>query len=142
MGFNPEPLFTPENIPACTRHLGGELMDYDSDKYWVKIKFTPRPEFSNPIGHVQGGFVTAMLDECFSLAAFLPFDGGMICPTVENKTQYLRPAPMETLIGEGRVLKSGKSIVFSEATLSTKAGVLIAKATATSIPKPFSLPKR
>lgn len=83
-----------------------------------------------------------MLDECFSLAAFLPFKGNMICPTVENKTQYFRPCPMENLIGEGRVLKTGKSIVFTEAILSTEAGILIAKATATSIPKPFSLPKQ
>jgi len=48
---------------------------------------------------------------------------------------------MEPLIGEGRVLKTGQSIVFTEATLSTEDGVLIAKATATSIPKPFVLPK-
>jgi len=141
LGFNPEPLFTPDFIPACTRHLGGELLDFDSDAYWVKVRFTPRAEFANPIGNVQGGFVTAMLDECFSLAAFLPFNGDKICPTVENKTQYFRPAPMEPLIGEGSVLKTGQSIVFTEATLSTEAGVLIAKATATSIPKPFALPK-
>lgn len=140
MTINPEMLFTPDLIPACTQLLGGEFLSYDSKNLLVRIKFKPRPEFCNPRGHVQGGFVTAMLDECFSLAAFLCFEGNKICPTVECKTQFFKPVPVQPLIGEGQIIKQGQSIIFTEATLWDEDGILLAKATATSTPKPFKMP--
>ena len=140
MAIDPEMLFTPDLIPACTRLLGSEFLSYDSHNSSVRLKFKPSPEFCNPRGHVQGGFVTAMLDECFSLAAFLTFNGDKICPTVECKTQFFKPVPLQNLIGEGRIIQQGKSIVFTEAILMDEDGTLLAKATATSTPRPFKMP--
>ena len=55
--------------PPCARHLGFELLDFSVEDGWAEVAFTPRAEFANPAGAVQGGFVCAMLDDAMSVAA-------------------------------------------------------------------------
>lgn len=122
-----------ENIPPCTQLLGAKLLDYDVDEGWVKMGFQPKPEFANPRGGIQGGILTAMLDELFSFAAYAHYKGQYATPTIQLSTQFLRTVKVEPLTGVGRVVKAGKKVVFTEAELFCSEGKLCATATASTM---------
>ena len=126
--------------PPCARHLGFELLDYSIEAGWAEVAFSPRPEFANPAGAVQGGFVTAMLDDTMSFAASLSHRFEVMVPTLQTSVSYLRPTPIARLLARGEVLRFGASSVVMQGALRDAAGTLLAVATATAVPRPF--PKR
>jgi uncharacterized protein (TIGR00369 family) len=101
------------------------------------VAFTPRPEFANPAGSVQGGFVCAMLDDSMSFAASLSRRFEVMVPTLQTSVSYLRPTPMARVIARGEVLRFGASSVAMQGTLRNAAGQVLAVATATAVPRPF-----
>ena len=123
--------------PPCARHLGFELIDYSVDAGWAEVAFTPRPEFANPAGAVQGGFVCAMLDDTMSFAAALSRRFEVIVPTLQTSVTYLRPTPVARVTARGEVLRFGASSVAMQGTLRDAAGQVLAVATATAVPRPF-----
>ena len=107
-----------------------ELVAADREAGTVRLEFGPQPAFGNHFGDVQGGFVVAMLDVPLSLAALQAT--GTFCPTVEIKTTFLARAGIGVCAAEGRVLRAGRSLVFTEARLWAPDGKLAAHATATA----------
>jgi uncharacterized protein (TIGR00369 family) len=103
----------------------------------ARYTFEARPEFANPTGAIQGGFIAAMLDEAMSATAIIASNVTMNAPTLEMKISFLRPLFIGPASAQARVLKWGKSTCFIEAELFGPAGELIAKASATQAPKPF-----
>jgi acyl-coenzyme A thioesterase PaaI-like protein len=53
------------NAP-CANLLGRRLLEHDEARGWTKFGFDGKPEFLNPAGRVQGGFLTAMLDDTWA----------------------------------------------------------------------------
>jgi uncharacterized protein (TIGR00369 family) len=98
----------------------------------VRIRYTARPEFGNPQGAVQGGFLAAMLDDAMGPALFTTLGGEDFAPTIEMKVSFLRPARPGPLIAEGRVVHQTRSLGFLEGSLATEEGDLVATATATA----------
>jgi uncharacterized protein (TIGR00369 family) len=128
-----------KNPPGSARTLGFHMLSASQAERRVEIAFAPAVEaVGNPMGQVQGGFVCAMLDECMSVAAMIT--SGMTCvvPTLEMKTSFLRPALPGPLKGVGWVVRWGKTVCFLEGELYDPEGRLLAKASATAIPTPFS----
>jgi uncharacterized protein (TIGR00369 family) len=125
-------------FPPCARHLGFELIDCSVEDGWAEVAFSPRPEFANPVGFVQGGFVCAMLDDTMSFAASLSRRFEVVVPTLHTSVSYLRPTPIARLIARGEVLRFGASSVAMQGTLRDAAGQLLAVATATAVPRPFA----
>jgi uncharacterized protein (TIGR00369 family) len=123
--------------PPCARHLGFELIDYSIEAGWAEVAFRPRPEFGNPAGSVQGGFVCAMLDDTMSFAASLSRRFEVVVPTLQTSVSYLRPTPIARIIARGEVLRFGASSVTMQGTLRDTGGQVLAVATATAVPRPF-----
>ena len=117
-------------MPPCSAHLGWEAIDISPGV--ARVRFTARPEFCNPMGHVQGGFIAAMLDDAMGPAAFSMLDEGTFAPTLEMKVTFLRPARPGTLIGEGRVVRMTGGVAFLEGLLFSEDGELLATSTATA----------
>src|SRR5262245_37288834 len=103
--------------PACARHLGFDLVDFSVDEGWAEVAFTPRPEFANPAGHVQGGFVCAMLDDAMSVAASISRRLKVIVPTLQMSVSYLAPTPIARVMARGEVLRFSSSSVVMQGTL-------------------------
>jgi len=122
----------PSLLPAATRHLGFELLDFDVEAQWVEAAFTAKPEFLNPNGTVQGGIVTAFLDEVMSGAAFLAAGMKSGVPSIEMKTMFLRPLYEGRCTARGQVQRLGRSVCFLEGRLYSAEGKLCATGTATS----------
>ncbi|MEL6472776.1 MAG: PaaI family thioesterase [Pseudomonadota bacterium] len=123
--------------PPCSDTLGMRLSEVDQDAMRVRMDFDVSEAFANPTGAVQGGFITAMLDEAISTCIIIASNVTMTAPTLEMKTSYLRrlmPGPAQV---QATIVKLGKSACFSEASCFDADGKLVATATATAIPMPF-----
>jgi uncharacterized protein (TIGR00369 family) len=118
--------------PAAALTLGFKMLEIDSDKGTIRAQFSARPEFVNPMGNIQGGFLAAMLDDTLGPALVATLGKNEFAPTIELKVNFIRPARVGTLIGTGRVVARGGSIAFLAGELSTEQGELIATATATA----------
>jgi uncharacterized protein (TIGR00369 family) len=118
--------------PPSALLLGFRLLEVDGDKGWIRVEFTAREDFLNPVGTVQGGFIAAMLDDTLGPALTATLAPDEFAPTLELKVQFIRPARPGKLIGEGRVVSRGGTIGFLSGELRTEGGELIATATATA----------
>ena len=115
--------------PPCAHLLGWKVLDARPAEGWIRIGFEARPEFRNPAGFIQGGFLAAMLDDTMGPAIFTHTGGALYSATIEMNVQYLAPARVGPIIGEGQVVQLGKSVGFVEARLLDQHEMCLARAT-------------
>lgn len=119
-------------LAPATELLGFRPIDIDPGRGHVRIGYTAKPDFCNPLGVIQGGFLTAMVDEAMAIACVAMADFEVFVPTLELKVSFLNagyPGPMEA---EGQVLRLGKSVAFLEGSLFDGDGKLLIRASATA----------
>jgi len=113
---NPIPLPAAQSSPA-TRFLGTEVLALNVEKGSARFRFQGRPEFLNMLGHVQGGFVAAMLDEAAGLTARLVSPIGLVVPSLNFHVTFIWPVPSGPVLANGRCLRVGGRVAFLEAEL-------------------------
>ena len=118
--------------PPAAVTLGFKLLEIDPHRGTIRVQFEGKREFLNPMGVVQGGFVAAMLDDTLGPALVCTLPPGHFAPTIELKVNFIKPAPLGVLIGEGRLVARGGTIAFLAGELRTAGGELVATATATA----------
>jgi uncharacterized protein (TIGR00369 family) len=118
--------------PPCLVTLGTEFTAIDGELGTIEVKFEGKPDFLNPAGHVQGGFLAAMLDETMGPALTATLDAGQFAPTLNLNVQFHRPAKVGPLKGVGRVVLRGREICQLSAELFQN-DKIVATATATAI---------
>jgi uncharacterized protein (TIGR00369 family) len=118
--------------PPAARTLGWQLEAIDPDAATIRVRFEARPEFTNPLGAVQGGFLAAMLDDTMGPCLVATLEPDQFAPTLELKVNYLRPAQPGPLVGSARVVYRGGTIAFLAGELCDPDGTLLATATATA----------
>ncbi|MCA1455038.1 PaaI family thioesterase [Bradyrhizobium sp. BRP22] len=114
--------------PPCARLLGSHLLDARPDEGWIRIGFEGRPEFCNPAGFIQGGILSAMLDDTMGPAVFVMTDGKLYTATISMTVNFLAPAKPGTIIGEAKVVQLGKTVAFVEGRLTSEDGAVFATA--------------
>jgi uncharacterized protein (TIGR00369 family) len=117
--------------PPCAKLLGWHVLDARPEEGWIRVGFEGRPEFLNPAGYIQGGLLAAMLDDTMGPAVFAHTEGATYTATIDFNVSFIAPAKPGPLVGEGRIIKLGKSVGFLEAYLCDAAGEMIAHATST-----------
>ena len=110
--------------------LGADPLACDPDAGRITIAFEAKPEFCNLLGTVQGGMLAAMLDMVMSFAVLCTVGPGFVVPTIDMNTQFLSPAKPGRIVGEGAIVKKGRSISFMEGRLRDAHGRLLTTATA------------
>jgi uncharacterized protein (TIGR00369 family) len=118
--------------PPAASTLGFRLLDINPDEGTIRVQFDAKPEFLNPMGAIQGGFVAAMLDDTLGPALVATLPEGSFAPTIELKVNFIKPARVGILTGVGRVVARGGSIAFLAGELLNADGDLLATATATA----------
>lgn len=113
----------------CAELLGRRLVDHDEERGWIKFEFEGKAEFLNPAGRVQGGFVTAMLDDTMGPAVLLKSGGAMYPSSIDINVSFLSAAKPGPLFCEGEVVRLGKSVGFVQGSLADGDGRVIARAT-------------
>lgn len=96
----------------------------------ARVELDARPELMNSHQAAHGGVVMTLADIALAVAAMTldPQSRGAV--TVELKVSFIRPGT-GTLVAEGRCLKAGKSLSFSEGEVRDGEGNLVAKALGT-----------
>ena len=110
--------------------MGWKLLSHEPRGY-VRIAFEPRPEFLNPAGYVQGGFLTAMLDDCTGPAVWFATNAQLYTVTIDLNVNFLAPVALGPLTGEGEVVRLGKTVGFVDARLLDAQGQLLVRASST-----------
>jgi uncharacterized protein (TIGR00369 family) len=118
--------------PPGTALLGWKVREIDPEAGTIRVEFDAKPDFCNPTGAIQGGYLAAMLDDTMGPCLHATLEPGHFAPTVELKVSYIRPARPGPLLGEGRVVHKGRSLAFLAGELRTPDGQLVATATATA----------
>jgi uncharacterized protein (TIGR00369 family) len=130
--FSAAGVFARFAIHPCSRLLGWTLLESDIKKGWARFSFEARPEFLNPAGFVQGGILSAMLDEAMGGTVMVISNGTLFTTTIDINVSFLAPAQPGRLFADGHVVQLGGSIAFVEARLTDSEGQLLARATSTS----------
>ena len=114
--------------PPSSKLLGWHLIDARPDEGWVRIGFDGKRDFCNPAGFVQGGILSAMLDDTMGPAVFVMTDGRLYTATITLNVNFLAPAKPGPLFGEANVTQLGKTVAFVEGRLTAEDGTLLATA--------------
>ena len=115
--------------PPSSKLLGWQLLDARPEEGWIRIGFDGRGEFCNPAGFIQGGILSAMLDDTMGPAVFVMTEGKLYTATITMTVNFLAPAKVGPIVGEAKVTQLGKTIVFVEGRLTAEGGTVLATAT-------------
>lgn len=85
----------------------------------------------NAEGVVHGGILAALADQAAMRAVQTVLEEGRISRTAQMDVHYLAPAEGKRLRAVGRVLKTGRSVAFSEAWVEDEGGRTVAVARCT-----------
>jgi uncharacterized protein (TIGR00369 family) len=124
------------SAPKAGTTLGIVFKHIDAEMGTIEVELQGKPEFTNPAGNIQGGFLAAMLDDTMGPALAATLKEGQFAPTLNLNLSFHRSAVVGTLIGKGRVVRRGRDICFLAGELFQD-GELVASATATAIIRAF-----
>ena len=113
-------------MPPVAKLLGWRLVDARPQDGWIRIVF--EEDFCNPAGFIQGGMLTAMLDDTMGPAVFVMTEGRLFTTTISMTVNFLAPAKPGPITGEATVTQLGKTIAFVEGRLTAADGTLLATA--------------
>ena len=90
--------------------LGLKVVSLDHERQEITVRMAMRPELERRAGTRQfhGGPIAAFIDIVGDFAIGMLVGGGV--PTMNFRTDYLRPAIGEALIATARVRRAGKTV--------------------------------
>ncbi|WP_024621353.1 PaaI family thioesterase [Metaclostridioides mangenotii] len=112
--------------------IGAELMHVEDGKVIITCE---RKDFlTQQQGLIHGGVVTSLADVSCGYSALTTMSEDSEVLTVEFKINLIRPAISNKIVATGKVIKSGKTLVIVESTVTDESGEkIIAKMLATMI---------
>jgi uncharacterized protein (TIGR00369 family) len=119
-------------LPPSSKLLGWRLLDVRPRDGWIRIGFDGKTDFCNPAGFIQGGILSAMLDDTMGPAVFAMTEGRLYTATITMTVNFLAPAKPGPITGEAEVTQLGRTIAFVQGKLTAEDGTLLATATASA----------
>jgi uncharacterized protein (TIGR00369 family) len=97
------------------------------------FELDPDESMYNPLGCVQGGVVTGVLDAAMGCALHGTLPAGVSYTTLELKVNFVRPVTLATGVvrATGKLVHGGKTVATTDARLEDRAGTLYAHASST-----------
>lgn len=121
--------------PPCFDEMKGQYTAFDEQQRILVARFPVEPRYRNPLGYMQGGFITAAIDNTLGPLAYLLAPPSV---TLQLSAQYLRPVGpgVAHIVVHGRLDEMTKSYLFMSArVVDPKERVLaIAQATCQVLP--------
>lgn len=111
--------------------LGFEIVALDMSAWTTRVRFDGKPEFRNPAGYIQGGFLSAMLDDTIGFLAGMKTAPKALPATVDLHTTFLRPVREGIIEVAAQLSNFGRAMIFSQATLFDSRGKPAARSSAT-----------
>jgi uncharacterized protein (TIGR00369 family) len=121
--------------PPCFDEMNGEFTGFEEEQRILVARFPVEPRYQNPLGYMQGGFLTAAIDNTLGPLSYLVAPPSV---TLQLATQFLRPVAPDTahIVVHGRVDEMTNRYLFLSArVLDAKDRVLaIAQASCQILP--------
>ncbi len=111
--------------------VGTTIVSVDTDARAIEVGYEAKPEFTNRIGTISGGMLSAMLDSVTGLGALVALPEDLTAAHTSLKVQYLRAALPGRLTGRGRVVEYADRDIRSEGELLDAEGTTVARGEAT-----------
>lgn len=120
------------------RFLGLELHDHDPAQGKLSLRLPMRPELERSQGgnRFHGGVIAALIDTTGDFVLIMLT--GAAPPTLNFRTDYLRPAMGEHLVATARVRRLGGRIAFVDVDVADARGELVATGRANYMMLPLS----
>ena len=112
--------------PPTVALFGWRLIAIDAEAGAMEVAFDGKPEFANPAGFVQGGILSAMMDDALGPCLVLHLKGRAFPSSIDLSTHFLRPVRFGPITVKARVRQAGRSVAFLEAELFDSRGKLCA----------------
>lgn len=93
--------------------LGAEIIAIE--KGMVKVRCKKKDSLTQQHGYFHAGVITSIADVACGYAAMTTMPKGSEVLSVEFKTNLMRAATADEIIATGKVIKSGRTLVFCEA---------------------------
>jgi uncharacterized protein (TIGR00369 family) len=108
------------------RFMGMRVDEVDPQLHRVVIRMPMRPEFERAAGTGQwhGGPIAALIDTAGDFALVLSVGAGV--PTINFRTDYLRPASQTDLTATATVRRAGRTVGVVDIDVHDKDGRLVA----------------
>lgn len=111
-------------------HLGMAFVEAGDG--WVKLRLPFKDENTTAGGALHGGAIASLIDTTGSMAAWTTSEIGnprYFGSTVGVTVNYLSGVLAQDCVAEGRVLKRGKEIIYSDVRVTNAEGKLCAQGT-------------
>jgi uncharacterized protein (TIGR00369 family) len=128
----PASIFDTMKAPPAARLLGWTLLELDVEKKSIKVGFDGKPDFLNPAGNIQGGILSAMLDDTMGPIVVAATVGAAFPTTIDLHVHFIRPVKPGPISVTAEITNMGKQLVFLEGQLFDSAGKLCTRATASA----------
>lgn len=116
------------DVPVA-RLVGFEARDIKDGRATVVL--TAGPQHANPMGTLHGGILCDIADAAMGMAFASTLAADESFTTLELKINFFRPVWQAELKAEGIVVQRGRTIGYTECTITDEHNRLIAKAAST-----------
>ena len=137
-------LYRTVNASPFPSHLPFRLVAMAENSSRVELDIAPC--HLQPFGIVHGGVIATLIDTATFWAGFstIAEDAGLV--NVDIKLNYLATARSGRLVATGRTIRSGRTLCYTEATITGDGDTLVAHGTSTLMVLPgkgidFGVPK-
>lgn len=103
--------------PPVLMLLGSRIDAVDVAAGTLRATYEALPDFRNPAGTVQGGMLSAMLDDMTASLVDATLTAGQGVATLNLNVSFLRPTQVGPLQGETRMLRRGRDVCHVMGTL-------------------------
>ena len=117
-------------LPNVAQLLGWKLVKHEQRTRELFVEFDASSALTNPVGKIQGGMLTAMLDDCMGPAIYALLEQHEIALTTKMATCFLRPASPGRITGIGKLQRRCGDTCYTRGELKDSMGRTLATATA------------
>lgn len=123
-----------DNSPFIS-FMGLTVESMDTEKDLIVLRMPMRPEFERRAGTGQwhGGAIASLIDTAGDYAVVMKTGAGV--PTVNFRTDYLRPASNTELVATAWIRRAGRSIAVVDIDVHDDNGKLVAVGRGTYVPQ-------
>lgn len=84
---------------------------------FARIEMPVRPEHRNTMGYLHGGVIASLLDIAGAVAGSYGIEDDYVSVTINLNCNYMSPHLSETLVAEGELIRTTKTLFFAQAKL-------------------------
>jgi uncharacterized protein (TIGR00369 family) len=121
--------YYPTIFAPWIQELNISIESINRDEVVMKLPYNDR--LCRIGGIVCGQSLMALIDTCMVYVCFIGHNKFINCATVNQNTSFLRPAIDTDVTATGKLVKSGRTLVFGEVLLTDKNAKSICQATLT-----------